>query len=624
MINEENYVVDIEADNLLDEITKIHCLSYLNTKTKEVKSIIDYQEMRNFLNKPNLVIIGHNFEAYDKCVLEKILKIKIKARIIDTLFLSWLLFPTRNKHGLEVYGEEYSILKPKIEDWVGLNVSVYCNRCETDCRINYKIWENQWWLLNELYDDKDILQQYLRYVEFKARYIANQQFLGLRLDIPLAKESLMILEDLKQEKFEKLKEIMPKIPIIAKRTYPKVFKKANGELSANGLKWVELVKEKGLPDGYIGDIEVITGYSEANPNSHDQIKEFLYTLGWIPENIKHFRDKKKNEVRQIPQIKSKFDDSELCESIIKLIDKAPALEELNGYFKINHRISVFKGFLENQKNGFLYQGCSGLTPTMRIQQSILVNLPSANKPYAENIRRCIIARDNNHILINADLSGIEDSTKRHFIYKYDPDYVNEMNIPGYDPHLAMAVEAGFLTKEQAEAHKNGTENHKEIRGKSKVANFSLTYKVGLETLSRATGLSMKDTKRLRDAYWTKNKAILQIEDDLVCKQIGAQKWILNPLSGFWLALRNEKDKFSLLNQNTATYVFDLWIAYMIQGGLEIPFFYHDEVLIDAKIEEKDKVVNIINSAIDKVNNKLKLNITVACGIQMNSNYAEAH
>ena len=73
MIEEENYVVDIESDNLLDEVTKIHCLSYLNTKTKEVKSIIDYKEMRNFLNKPNLVIIGHNFEGYDKCVLEKIM-----------------------------------------------------------------------------------------------------------------------------------------------------------------------------------------------------------------------------------------------------------------------------------------------------------------------------------------------------------------------------------------------------------------------------------------------------------------------------------------------------------------------------------------------------------------------
>lgn len=624
MLEEENYVIDIESDNLLDEVTKIHCLSYLNTKTKEVKSIIDYKEMRNFLSKPNLVIIGHNFEGYDKCVLEKILGIKLKARIIDTLFLSWLLFPTRIKHGLEAYGEEYGVLKPKIEDWTGLDVSIYCNRCETDCKINYKVWESQWWLLNELYADKDILQQYLKYVEFKARYISKQQFLGLKLDIPLTKESLITLEDLKQEKFEKLKEIMPKIPIIAKRTYPKVFRKANNELSANGLKWIELIKEKSLPEDYQGDIEVITGYVEANPNSHDQIKEFLYTLGWVPENIKHFRDKKKNEVRQIPQIKSKFDDSELCDSIIKLIDKAPALEELNGYFKINHRISVFKGFLENQKNGFLYQGCSGLTPTMRIQQSILVNLPSASKPYAENIRRCIIARDENHILINADLSGIEDSTKRHFIHKYDPTYVEEMNIPGYDPHLAMAVEAGFLTKEQAEAHKNGTENHKEIRGIAKVCNFSLTYKVGLETLARATGLSMKDTKRLRDAYWKKNKAILQIEEDLVCKQIGLQKWILNPLSGFWLALRNEKDKFSLLNQNTATYVFDLWVAYMMQSGLEIPFFYHDEVLIDVKLIDKDRVVNIINSAIDKVNNKLKLNITVACGIQMNSNYAEAH
>ena len=617
-------IFDIESNGLLDTITKIHCLSYLNLDTKEIKSLTTYNEIIEFLTQDDLTLVGHNIICYDIPALEKILKIKIKAKLVDTLALSWLLFPTRDRHGLEIYGEEFGVLKPKIEDWENLPIEVYCNRCEMDCKINLKVWEKEYYILKELYDDNEDLKRYIQYVSFKMSYISKQQFLGLKLDKVLCESSLKELEFLKEEKMVILREGMPKKAVKSIKFYPKKFYNQAGGVSAIGLKWLEFLKEQGLPETHTDEVEFIHSYEEPNPNSHDQIKEWLYSLGWIPENIKHFRDKKKNEVRQIPQLKSKDEEGEICNSIKKLFHLAPALSALDDLFVISHRISIFKGFLENQKDGFLYQGCSGLTPTMRIQQSVLVNFPSTSKKYAENIRKCLIARDKNHILINSDLSGVEDATKRHFIYKYDAAYVEEMNTEGYDPHLAMAVEAGFLTKEQAEAHKNGTENYKEIRQKAKTANFALTYKVGIKTLMRSTGLSEKDTKKLSNAYWAKNKAILDIENDLKIKQTGEQKWILNPVSKFWLSLRNDKDKFSCLNQNTATYCFDLWIQNMINKGLDIPYFYHDEVLLDIWKIDKEETEQIIQESMQEVNDTLKLNVKISCGTISGNSYAETH
>ena len=83
------YVFDIEADGI--NATKIHCMV---ANGKEVDK--DF-----FVNlKPEDTLIGHNIIRYDIPVLERLLGIKIKAQLIDTLALSWYLFPTVNRHGL--------------------------------------------------------------------------------------------------------------------------------------------------------------------------------------------------------------------------------------------------------------------------------------------------------------------------------------------------------------------------------------------------------------------------------------------------------------------------------------------------------------------------------------------
>ena len=112
------FVFDTEGDSLTP--TKFHVVSYQLEGRKEVKSLLSYDLMRKFLTQEDVVFIAHNGMLWDKPELERVLGIEIKARLIDTLFLSWYVFPTRLKHGLEDYGEEFGVPKPKVDDWEGL------------------------------------------------------------------------------------------------------------------------------------------------------------------------------------------------------------------------------------------------------------------------------------------------------------------------------------------------------------------------------------------------------------------------------------------------------------------------------------------------------------------------
>ena len=108
-------VFDVEADNLLEDATKIHCLSYTADGSSPV-TLFKYDDMRKLLLSQQ-GLIGHNIIGYDIPLLEKLLGIKIKARLFDTLPMSWVLNYNRPKHGLDSFGEDFGIPKPVIDDW---------------------------------------------------------------------------------------------------------------------------------------------------------------------------------------------------------------------------------------------------------------------------------------------------------------------------------------------------------------------------------------------------------------------------------------------------------------------------------------------------------------------------
>ncbi len=635
------YIADIEANGLIEEengknaATRIWCLSFCNVNNRIVKSITDVKIIQKFFEQ-DAYIIMHNGLGYDIRLVEKLLKFKIKATIIDSLGLSWTLFPERNLHGLESWGDTLGIIKPPIIDWNNEKlIPEYVNRCNEDVKINLALWGRIEWVCNNLYENQEDKWKYYEYISFKLQCVAIQQDIGVKINIPLIKEELIKFEDLKLQKIEALTLAMPKNPIKAKKEIPKVLNKANGELSSNGVKWFEFLKENGLPETHREPVEYIKGYNDPNPNSHSQLKDWLFSLGWSPGWFKYVKEEGSREMRKIPQIASKDEPGEVCESVKKLIEKEPNIEELSGLGIISHRIGILKGFIRDQKEGRLYQGISGLTPTLRSQHTVLVNLPVPSKPFAKNIRKAIIVSNENNVFLGVDLVSIEAKTRNHFMYPFDKEYVNELE-NGIDSHIDISIKAGLISKEDGDFYSNfNTESAskedkerynkiKKARSSGKTVNFAALYGVSKATLSRNSGMSLKECEKLLEVYWNRNKAVKQAVETFKTKQVGTQLWVQNPISKFWLYVRNSKDLFSVVNQNSSTLCFDTFCKYLMQTGIKIPYFYHDEWLGEFDKKDVPKIKEKIEWAINKVNEELKLNVVIQHSLQEGTNYADCH
>ena len=611
-------VFDIETDGLLNEMTKIHVLSY-SDDGKTIHHTHDYDEMRTFFGTRK-TLAGHNIIRFDAPAVEKILGVKIEARMIDTLALSWYINHTRMKHGLEGYGEEYGVPKPVITDWNSLTPDDYAHRCDEDVRINVRLLRDLDIKLNKLYQDPEDKDRLIDYLSFKLDCAKEQEELQWKLDVPKAQAAYNEISRLKEEKVEQLADAMPKRILERMAAQPKVMYKKDGELSSHGEKWVALCKEYKQSVTTMG-FKVRTGEERGNPNSNDQVKDWLRSLGWEPRTFKFVRDKKTGDERQIEQVRK---NSELCQSVRDLADNDPAVDLLDGLTVLTHRAGILKSFLECHNEGYLEAGIAGLTNTFRFKHyRPLVNLPSVDKPYGDVIRGCLMCPEG-YVLAGADMTSLEDTTKRHYMKPLDPDYVNEMSREGFDPHLDLALHAGIITQDDIDKHNSGERSLKSLRKNYKVVNYSATYGVGAAKLARETGMKRGEAKQLLEAFWSRNWAIEKVASKLQTRELFEGMWLKNPVSGFWHSLRSDKDRFSTLNQSTGVFCFDTWVALCRKNGIKCVGQFHDEVIALVKKGEEGTVEKIMHEAAIQLNDKVKLNVPLGTDVQFGNTYADIH
>lgn len=632
-----NYTVfDIETDGLIDDVTLIHCLSYHIYEDGDLikeGSITDYLEMELFLLDQK-ILIGHNIIRYDIPVINKILGITISCQLIDTLALSWYLYPMRIRHGLEIWGEELGIKKPEITDWKTLKLKDYIHRCEEDVKINSLLYVKLMEYLNILYmADVSRINALIGYLCFKMDCAREQEEVKCKIDVKLVDESLAELYKLRDEKIRNLSDAMPLDMTFKTISKPSKMYKKDESISSAGLKWLQLLTSLNLPGSYEDDVVVVVDQKEGNPSSSKQLKDWLYTLGWEPTTFEH-RKNKAGVVKAVPQI---YLEDEVCPSIKKLYSIEPSLESLNMLSLINHRIGVFEGLIEEcDEDGFTRAQIAGFTNTLRFKhRKPIVNLPKVFKFYGDKIRGSIITPNEDSILCGSDMSSLEDSTKQHYMYFFDPEYVKQMRIPGFDPHLDIAVLANMLTPEQVEEHKKysnskgeiGTD-YSEIRNLSKVVNFSAVYGAGPPKIAQTTGMSLGKARALHKTYWDRNKAVKQVAKTCIVKSTyyegKEQKWLYNPVSGFWYSLRFDKDRFSTLNQGTGVYCFDFWIREVRKKSIKIMLQYHDEIAFSLPKGKELEVEQILLEAISEVNKNIKLNVPLGVSVDFGENYSQIH
>lgn len=639
-------VFDVEANGLLGKADGIHCLCYCrmgDNTILESGSITSAREMRAFLRDPeNGSLVGHNIIRYDLPLLESLIGASIPegTPVADTLPISQALYALKGfRHGLKDWGERLGVAKPEVSSWTSQGIDSYIYRCQQDVEINRLLFQHLWEVLMKLYDgDPRAIWGFIRYLNFKMECLQEQEEVGITLDLEACERGKLELEYLIEEKCQKLAAKMPRVLLKAK---PERVYKKDGSLSEIGRRWFALLEQYNLPKESDGIYEM------GSPTSTEQLKGWLLSLGWQPNIYKT----SKQTGEKVPQV---MDGDRLSQSVLDLIPDHPEIGELDNLYMLRHRLGLFKSFLDAAFNGKwydrrVYATAHGLTPTLRLQHSKpCVNLPSVDRSYGEQIRGLLIAPDDDHIMCGCDVSALEDSTKQHYIHFFDPQYVEEMRVEGYDPHVEIAILSGLMSMEDAKLFlriKNGGQGNPEemerykhlktVRHKAKQVNFSSVYGVGVPKLQETLGGTREEAQQLYDTYWRRNWAVREIMASMLVKEVrleyikGVQRFFYNPVSGFWLLLRADKDRFSALNQSTGVFVFDTWLMHYRKLLRNIPdahvvLQYHDEHLTVCKKRDKDRVDGAVRKAMELTNECLKLNVPIGISVSWGRTYAECH
>lgn len=594
---------DIESTGLLRDMeeqgdsARLHVFGFKKINGGTINPAVQYEgqvlhytqreELQAFLDtSPTLAI--HNGITFDQPALELLGYDTSKVTIIDTLYLSWYLFPDRMRHGLEAWGEELGFAKPHVDDgdWrrTDLPINYFDERVRGDCNIQVRLWHHIEAKLKEIYGQRPSIGL-IKHLMWKGKQQQIQQEFKWAVDevggVVLQKR----LDKAVEEKKETLAYAMPKVKDVAIKKKPAKLFTMDGKLSSLGKAWSTLTRERGLPFDYANDIEVIKGYNPGNPASHVQIKDWLFGLGWKPVtfNESFTQDEAGNKVvKKVPQVqdKNKNDGAGgLCDSVMDLVEQDEGILALEGFGKISHRQSLVKGILRSVHKGTVTARCGGFSNTLRLKHRELVNLPSGRVDWGMEIRGLLIAREG-YVLLGSDLSSLEDAIKHHFQMPLDPAYVNKQRVKGFDPHIAIALSAGLMTAQDANdfaelkalekaAEKKGEKLPPElqprydaltlIRASGKTTNYACQYGAGVATIAKAAKVDMFTAEKLHAGYWELNWSIKTIASstEVVSTSIGQWQW--NPISKMYYSLRSEKDRFSTLVQGSGAFVLDIWL-----------------------------------------------------------------
>lgn len=656
------YASDIETTGLLHMMQKqdnprLHNLCCINVASTEMVLFEGTQRdsIQDWLNQGHTFIM-HYGSIFDFEALKLIGYDVSKTKLIDSVALSWYLEPTRIVHGLEQYGEEFGVPKPPIEDWENLTQEEYNNRVIEDCKIQKKLWHKQVRRLQELYGDAEgSYDKIISFLMQKMEELRQQQENKWKLDIHASEALEKQLQFEIAEKTDALRLVMPQVPVYAVRKRPsKPFKK-DGDLSASGDKWRVLTERLKLPFEHTEDIKEIVKYEIGNPASPIQLKAWLDSLGWEPLTFRFVRDKTGvAEDKNIPQINLKG--GEICESVKELIPKCAGIEHIAGLGILNHRHGIVKGFLKAAIDEEVIAGAGGFTNTLRLMHREIVNLPKVTVKYGKEIRGLLIARPGK-ILLGSDLSSLEDRLKHHFQWSIDPEYVKSQMSEGFDPHNAIAVIAGLMKNEEAHFYTwykskrdskfktsdiekyvllNEVEQKKLydrinlVREIGKSTNYACQYGAGAATIARTAKCSLQVAKRLHAAYHKMNWSIAKISSLMTTKRTSFGEWQFNPISKYWYSLRSEKDRFSTLIQGSGAYILDLWLYHCerLAKKRDMEFVLlgqmHDELILELDDGKQDEYRQLVQDGLQCVNNALKLNRELECGIDFGYKYSDIH
>lgn len=551
--------VSIDGNKIVKEANTIHCAVIQDLDTGIVYQFTpsNIQELPKYLDKATL-IIGHNI-FFDIVAIRKILGDFKCTKYYDSLIVSKLMYPDINDHPL---GDN------SLESW---------GKFLKNNKINYTGgWE---------FFSQDMLTYCVQDVVLAADIFRYQQS---NCKVP--------------ERVIKFEHLVSKI--LSEQTTV-----GFGYNHNNGDKLIgELLIEKAQIEDEMRTIfpdKVIERYSEKtgkrlkdkvevfNPGSRQQIASRLYEkYGWQAP----LTDKGNPKVDESVLSKLDFPEAKKLVQYFDCIKLMGQVEDWNTRADLS-RDGRIHGMVNAQ--GAATGRCTHSQP----------NMAQVSKDSRARALFCPVQAD--HVLVGADLQGLELRMLSHFMAKYDNGKYGD-KILNDDIHTYNQKAAGLPNRDAA-----------------KTFIYAYCYGAGDEKLGKIIGGNRNAGSQIRAKFQKEIPALDKVQQE-VKFSVAKTKGVQLP-DGRTVPVRSEHAALNTLLQGSGAIVSKLWmcIAYTNLkkrfGNLVHQVAYvHDELQYSCHKDIADEVGKIVTKAATEAGEKLGLKIRIDANYSIGSNWSETH
>lgn len=601
-------IFDLEANDLMPKVSRIHCLAVMDADTGESWGFNDQFDSEGtiddgleMLDKAD-VICGHNVINYD---LPTLLKVRgwsphSRVKVVDTLVMSRVIHPDLKgedfaaraesadvelpakligSHSLKAWGYRIGLLKGTALEQYGYHQwsQELEDYCVNDCNVTVALFQK--------FAEENYSQDCLDLEHEFASIMTEQEYHGFSFDIQKAERLYAKLASEKLTLDDSLQEIFPPKEIPMKSH----FWKAGGQL----YETKAAAKAAGFKPAQI----------EAGPNkikripfnsgSRDQIAERLRGLGWKPTQTTEGGKAKVDEtiLSGLP-----YPEAQMLSKILTLQKRMGQLGDGKEAWIKAERSGRMHGHVVT--NGAVTGRCTHRHPNM------------AQVPRDSDYRSLFKATDG-MLLVGCDASGLELRCLAH--YMADQEYTDKLLKE--DIHTVNQHAAGLPTRDNA-----------------KTFIYGFLYGAGDEKIGQIIGKGSREGKKIKEKF-LESLPSLRVLKEKISRALEGRDFLIG-LDRRKLWVRSEHSALNTLLQSAGAVLMKKATVILYNKLLELGLtpkedfsfvaHVHDEFQIECWPELEDIIKQEAENSIYAAGEYFKFRCPLAGEAKSGANWAETH